>query len=535
MNDPRFAIPPSTRPILPSPPRRLAILLLGVLAAFLRMFTAPRRWLARRQEVVDRVLLLEPYGMGDIVALQPLVQAWCLDGRHVIVAAKTEWHPILTPHPNLTCIDLRPPWAETDAQLKYKGLWNRKRGIPALVATLRPWAHGVRGIDVRGDVRSIILLYLAGCAHVETLSHYFVANDCKVFPWAARRLPVDRSVERWRLNATFAHGEHLALAPPNLDHLHPAGSTEAAAVPGRIGVVPLTPWIGKCWSPGAWQATLAGLRERGLKRVVLCGPGETEAARAAVGDPDTDVHQASDVADWVAALLRCEAVLTVNTGPMHLAAALARPLVVIEGSSRLPLWAPPSRTARVVHHQDLPGCAPCHQVGDTTGCARRCMATVQPSEVLAALEAVHPPAAGRPHAAEPPPTSRWTRRGFTLVETLLAVALVGLVMIPAMVTLHRMLQHDDGLDWTLRAELHAREALNATLWAQTHEQPTASLTLLHAENNTLRTVVTHLPGRDPQPPAVEVATMSRLRPHLPERRLRVSLPPPAPSAPEPSS
>ncbi len=536
MNDPRFAIDPSTRPILPNASRRLAFLMLGVLAALLRVLTAPRRWLARRRVVVDRVLVVEPYGMGDIVALQPLVHAWCLDGRHVIVGAKAEWHAILTPHPNLTCIDLRPPWAETDEQLKYRGLWNRRRGIPAQVATLRPWASGVRGIDVRGDVRSIILLYLAGCAHVETLTHYFVANDCGVFPWAARRLPVDRTVERWRLNSVFARDERLALGPPNLDHLLPHDVARPAAPTGRVGLVPLTPWAGKRWQPEAWRQTLHALRQRGLRPAILCGPGESTSARAAVGDTGIEVDEAADVRGWVRALLRCDAVLCVNTGPMHLAAALDIPLVVIDGSSRLPLWAPPTRLARVLHHQDRPGCAPCHQAGDPSECARRCMAQVRPEEVIAALDSVCQPAhAGGRLASAAASTPRSPRAGFTLAETLLAVALFGLVMVPAMVALHRMVRHEELLEWTLHADLEAREALNLKLWERTHDRPATALEIRRSAEGAFRTVVRHIPDGAGQPPAVQIETTSGSIPDRPGRTLRVSLPPPSPAGPEPAS
>jgi ADP-heptose:LPS heptosyltransferase len=384
VSDPRFRVPPSTRPILPSWPRRAAFALLGVFAALVRVLTLP--WRVRRRDTHRRIVVLEPYGMGDVLALQPLVRAWCEAGREVVVGTRAEWHPLLVPHPNLTCLGVRPAWTAADPRRKYRGLWSGAGGLPALTRRLRPVARGARGVDVRGDVRSVILLYLAGCGTVETLTHYFTANDCLVFPLAARRRPVDRTVERWRLNAVFAADEGLSLEPPSVEHLR---SPVAESVPGRVGLVPLTPWIGKQWQPAAWREVAEGLRARGRTPVVLCGPGDRAAATAAVGGA-LPVDEVADVAGWVAALARCAAVLCVNTGPMHIAAALGVPLVVVEGSSRLPLWAPASATARVVHHQDVAGCAPCHQIGDTVRCASRCMALVGAAEVLAALDDVCP-------------------------------------------------------------------------------------------------------------------------------------------------
>lgn len=382
MNDPRFSVPPSTRPIYPSPARRVAFGVLGFAAALVRLATAP--WRHSAPPAPGRIVVLEPYGMGDVLALQPLVRTWCEAGHDVVVGARAEWHALLEPHPRLTLLDLRPAWAATDERRKYRGLWRGDRGLPALARLLRPWARGARGVDVRGDVRSVLLLYLASCGRVETLTRYFAANDCRVFPGAARRLPVDRSVERWRLNGVFAADEGLALRPPSVAHLRAAARRDSAPS-DRVGLVPLTPWIGKRWSSVAWQETAAGLRARGFLPCVLCGPGEADDAVRAVGGA-LDVVEAPDVAGWVGELERCAAVVSVNTGPMHLAAALDRPLVVLEGSSRLPLWAPASDHARVVHHQDAAACAPCHQVGNTAACARHCMELVRPAEVLAAFD-----------------------------------------------------------------------------------------------------------------------------------------------------
>ena len=416
--DPRFAVPPCTRPFYPSWPHRIAFFLLGVAAAKVRFLTGPwRRYWRRTAPTRNCIVVLEPYGMGDIVALQPLVRAWCEAGREVVVGARAEWHPLLVPHPKLVCIDLRPAWASTDETRKHRGWWCGPDGFLELAKTLAPLAHGARGVDVRGDVRSVLLLYLAGCGRVETLTRYFVANDCRVFPLAAHRLPVDRTVERWRLNAVFARRDGLTLSPPSVAHLrkadsgtvcpnppslqapmpHPVQEQTAKSSEGtpdlRIGLVPLTPWAGKRWAPESWHEVVQHLRQRGCSPVVLCGPNEKAEALQAIGDPDQNlalpVNEACDVRAWVEALSRCTAVVSVNTGAVHLAAALDLPLVVLEGSSRLPLWAPYSNNARVIHHQDLPGGDPCHQAGEKAITrSRKTMSLVTVAEVVQELVAI---------------------------------------------------------------------------------------------------------------------------------------------------
>jgi len=75
---------------------------------------------------------------------------------------------------------------------------------------------------------------------------------------------------------------------------------------------------------------------------------------------------------------------------MHLAAALHLPVVLIEGCCRMPLWAPATAHARVVHHQQAPGGAPCHPVDANIARARRAMERVKPTEVLDALQDLTP-------------------------------------------------------------------------------------------------------------------------------------------------
>lgn len=379
----RFNIPPpdpATR-IVPSFARRAAFALGGLAAVGTRILTAPwRAGLARTRGKNVPVFLYEPYGMGDIVALQPLVMAYLAAGCQVVLAAKPAWGCLIPPHPAFTFIPVSPAYTSYDPAKKYRGFFRDAR---AMAAALRPQAAGAEGIDVRGDVRSLVILYLAGCGRVRTLPRYFTANDCRVMPFAAHFVPLRRDVSRWRVNAAFAPSG-VELQRPTMKHLMPAG----VVVPDqrRIGLVPLTPWEGKRWAPERWRELILKLKATGRTPVVLCGPGESADARTAVAckSEEVECREAADVRKWVALLAKCGAVVTVNTGPMHLADALDKPLVVIEGGSRLPLWAPEGDCAVIVHHQTEAGCAPCHQIGNAD-CGRRCLSLVGVDDVLEAL------------------------------------------------------------------------------------------------------------------------------------------------------
>lgn len=376
--------PPTNRTLLPSAKRRVVFALVGLAAVFLRFITSPVRAVLARSCRDRPVFLYEPYGMGDVLALQPLVLAHLAAGRRVVLAARAPWKDLIPPHPSFTFVPVSPAYASTDATKKYRGF---VRSVLSLARLLYPYAAGADGLDVRGDVRSLVILYLAGCGSVYTLPRYYTANDCLVMPFAARRVEMPRNVSRRLLNGVFAPAG-VVLTRSRVNHLLP--SPPPVVDDHRIGIIALTPWIGKCWFPELWRETIDRLRADSLCPILLCGPDEKADALAAIGCSVSAIecHEADDVRSWVAELAECGAIITVNTGPMHLADALDKPLVVLEGSSRLPLWAPEGNRAFVVHHQDVAACAPCHQVGDTITCGRRCMRLILPDEVIAALATV---------------------------------------------------------------------------------------------------------------------------------------------------
>ena len=403
----------SRRRIFPSPLRRFAFAAIGLASVVVRAVhrMVPLRSSAKAAPSTTPIVLLEPFGLGDAIALQPLVRALCEAGREVRVGTRTAWYPVFPPHPNLHLFEAVPPWAARDDRAKYAGLFRRFRPF---LRVLRPEARGAMGIDPRGDVRSILALHMAGCSSVETLECYYTANDCPVMPGAAHRHPVVRTVPRWQLNGVFALD--LDLSPPDLRFLlekskspkvqeskSPKDSSVASQVSGlrsqdqsepgnrkpetvHIALLPMTPWIGKRWTAEGWRAVVRGIRERGAEPFALCGPGEEAETAAAMGSADVPVRVCGDVRIWAETLAGFDAAIAVNTGPMHVVAALGVPVVLLEGSSRQPLWQPPCERFEIVSRQRDVSCAPCHQVGDCRRCGRRCMTLLDAPSVLAALD-----------------------------------------------------------------------------------------------------------------------------------------------------
>jgi lipopolysaccharide heptosyltransferase II len=169
----------------------------------------------------------------------------------------------------------------------------------------------------------------------------------------------------------------------------------------RTGV----PWIGIC--PSARHATkqwparrfaeagAALARERGAGILLFGSAAESERCRAIRTEILTSVPQAViadcsgtlTLLETAAALGRCDAVLTNDSGLMHIAAAQKRKIVAVFGSTTRQLgFFPPPGLSIVIEKTDL-DCRPCSHIGrDSCPLGHfRCMEEIPASRVIEAL------------------------------------------------------------------------------------------------------------------------------------------------------
>ena len=146
----------------------------------------------------------------------------------------------------------------------------------------------------------------------------------------------------------------------------------------------------KRW-PEEYYATLAReYLDRGWQ-VALFGSGNdqpvTAGIRAACGDREdcVDLAGRTELAEAVDLLSTCDAVVSNDSGLMHIAAALARPLVVVYGATS-PGFTPPLNDNAEVLVPDI-DCAPCFERECPLG-HHRCMRDTQPSRVAGKLDAL---------------------------------------------------------------------------------------------------------------------------------------------------
>jgi heptosyltransferase I len=133
----------------------------------------------------------------------------------------------------------------------------------------------------------------------------------------------------------------------------------AAMVPDGRPFAVLLPganWATKRWPAQNFAALVGPLKERfGLETVVAGGKDDVELA-AGIGG--INLVGRTSLAQLAALIERADLVIANDTGPMHIAAALGRPLVALFGPTNPVRTGPYKREASVVRI-DIP-CSPCY-------------------------------------------------------------------------------------------------------------------------------------------------------------------------------
>ncbi len=181
-------------------------------------------------------------------------------------------------------------------------------------------------------------------------------------------------VDRKALLAGHRVHEFLALVggdtrgEPPAPRLAPPRDVVSGFAPGDAErpVVALFPGANaesRRWPAGRFSALAQRLAAKGRRVAVLGGPGEeglTEVvseAGAAAGKCE-DWGGRTTLRELAGVLSGCQALVTNDTGPMHLASALGTPVVALEGAADVNQTRPLGEGVRLVGRFDLP-CVPC--------------------------------------------------------------------------------------------------------------------------------------------------------------------------------
>jgi heptosyltransferase-1 len=189
-------------------------------------------------------------------------------------------------------------------------------------------------IDFQGAVRSAWIARTAGCPRV--------IGESNPREYLARWLYSERTptrgvhvIEQDLELASAVAGDDLAPVPPLLP-VDPVADAWAAQIlpPGSPAVLinPGAGWGAKRWPSERYAAVAADLIAQGFRVVINVGPGEEPLADAIVqATAGAAIPAKCSLSQLIALTRRISLAIAGDTGPLHLACALGRPVVGIYG------------------------------------------------------------------------------------------------------------------------------------------------------------------------------------------------------------
>jgi lipopolysaccharide heptosyltransferase II len=341
--------------------------------------------------------------IGDVVFTTPAIHAL----RRAYPAARLTYvveeaaAPIVRHNPHLDSVIVAP---------RAKGL-RRIRADAALARELRAERFDL-AIDMHGGPRSAWLSYLSG-ARVRV--GYRITGRSWMYTRTVARprdlRPRHSVLNQWDLLEAIP-GWSGASPNPEVDPVEiavdPAADARVAARLNAAGLLDAHTLIlvhvsagnpFRRWPESAFVDTVVALaRQEERRRIVLSsGPSDREAAariadaaRARLGSSAARILDLGelDLAELRALIGRSGLFIGGDTGPLHIAAATATPVVGIYGptlSARSAPWRSGRARTISVELDGLP-CRPCDQRVCAPG-DYRCLTTLSPSAVVAAAEA----------------------------------------------------------------------------------------------------------------------------------------------------
>jgi len=311
---------------------------------------------------MERILVIRLSAMGDVIHALPAVASLknSFPQARISWLIKPRWAPLLEGNP---AVDEIVPFTRT------------VRGIRETVQRLRRERFDL-AVDFQGLVQSAVLARASGARRIVGLDRAEAREPLAAIWYSTRVRPT--SVHRVDQCLELA----AAAGATNLVRTFsvPAGRVEGSLPEGRFVLAcPMAGWGAKQWPLDCYSEVAAGLDIP----LVVNGPPEAAAQLSAIRG--AAVHL-SGLAGLIDATRRASAVIGVDSGPLHLAAALSKPGVAIYGptdpASHGPYRGPNPGIMRVLRS---PGATTSYQRGSIEDASMR---AIEPRAVLEALEEI---------------------------------------------------------------------------------------------------------------------------------------------------
>jgi lipopolysaccharide heptosyltransferase II len=291
----------------------------------------------------ERIALVKPSALGDIVHSLPVLSAirTRFPQAHITWVVNRGYEPLLLGHPDL------------DATLSFDRA-ALKRGLWTAFTTLRGFARALKQakfdlvLDLQGLFRSGLMVWATGAprrvglASAREGARWFYTDVVPV-PDADRIHAVDRY---WKLVEALGAGDgprrfHLPLDPVAESW---ASHTLGELPRPWVAVAAGARWQTKRWAPAHFQVLTRRIQDTfGGTLLFVGGPEEravSDEVAGALRGPSVNLAGTTTIPQLVSLLARVDLMLGNDTGPLHVATALGRPVAAPYTCTRVDLTGP---------------------------------------------------------------------------------------------------------------------------------------------------------------------------------------------------
>jgi heptosyltransferase-1 len=337
-----------------------------------------------------RLLVVRLGAMGDILHALPAVTALRLAHPSWIIdwVVEPRWRALFSAEDSLGRVVSQP--LVNALHFASTKQWRNKALSAQTLREIRTLRRNLRAanydavLDLQGAIRSAIVCRLAGCRRVigEATPREGIARVLFTEQVATHGAHV---IEQDMELASAVAGDELTPAIPLLpvDPAAEAWAEELLASGEKQQAVLINPgagWGAKRWPVERYAAVAKGLAARGFRVLMNTGPGEQPLADAILAKEVSATPVTCSLGQLIALSRRVALVIAGDTGPLHLACALTRPVVGIYGPTDPSRNGPFGTRFKVLRSPESRRDHTRHQAPEAG------LLTIQPDEVLQAAE-----------------------------------------------------------------------------------------------------------------------------------------------------
>ena len=289
--------------------------------------------------VYENILVIKMSSLGDVIHALPFSATL----RSLYPKAKISWMV----HPQFSGFLPDPP--TIDEILYFDKVAFNKLGLTAKLRFLldfRKELHAKRFdlvIDLQGLFKSALVAFLTGCPN--RIGYCEMREGSGLVSKAVcGEHSKDHVIERYLDVARYLGAEvsSIEFPLPNLDKEMVAVKEKLSAAGMNAGkyvvFVPGARWETKEWPPGHYAALADKITTDDTCVVLAGGPDEREKAAlieaTAATDKIIDLTGKTSLRELAALISGCEVFISGDTGPLHFAAALKKPLIAMYGPTK---------------------------------------------------------------------------------------------------------------------------------------------------------------------------------------------------------